>query len=145
MPWDANTEQLICHMLIDDDLCKKLELGGPEGAFWRAFIVRNRETGTVYAKFRYKHATGSSWHYVEPKDQVNDPAGSLQSGLKQSMELALPLMGASIEETDRAIKSFYPPDDEGHPERTIDWLIKEDLITIHSIGTLPEERWDGVQ
>ena len=145
MPWNANTEQLLCHMLIDDDLCKKLHLGGPEGAFWRAYIVRNRVSGTVYAKVRYRYTTVSSWHYVEPRDQVNDPAGSLQSRLKASIELALPFMGATPEEVAVAIKSFYPPDDEGHPERTIDWLIQEDLVTIHSIEMLPERKWDGVQ
>jgi hypothetical protein len=128
MSWLIDKEKLLCFLLVDDQYAQTLSYTAGS-AFFRAFIVQDRETGLIKAKFRFKYASGDrNWFQIEPKEQNKDTATRLRCSLEDVLRegavhfgLTLPLDG---------VQCFYPPDDGGDPAKTVIWLEQQDLIEI---------------
>jgi len=115
--WIANEEKLLCLLLIDDSVAHELSyLAGP--AFWRGFVVENRVTGEVCMRQRFKYKTHTSWSVIR------SPGEYLPGTIAALMVGALACKGIAADK----LHSFYPPDDDGDPFKTIEWLTQRDLI-----------------
>ena len=127
MPWETEKEKLLCMMVLDDDVAAQLSReAGP--AFWRGFIVQDRATGQIFAKFRYRYANGErNWYEIQPHQQNDQTMLTLRCKLEDSL---VGIAGHLHIDLSRAIKCFYPPDDEGDPTRILSWLEERDLIEI---------------
>lgn len=69
MSWKLNKQKLLCFMLVDDALGEKILGPSANGiAFWRAFIVEDRQTGEVSGFWRFKYPDGNrSWYSLKAK------------------------------------------------------------------------------
>jgi hypothetical protein len=129
MTWNTNQEKLLCFVLMDDGAAQRLNVNaGP--AYWRAFIVQNRKTGKITAKFRYKYSNGTrNWYEITPKpeDQANPEAlvARLVASFEDIYSIALSQFGVNPADV---MHAFYPPDDGGDAAKTIDWMKQQDLI-----------------
>lgn len=124
--WNIRKEKLLCHMLLDDGIAQRV-VPGAAPAYWRAFIVQDRETGIISAKFRFRKPNGDrDWHEIIPALQNDQTVQRLRRSLEAVLRTGLLLVQGINPE--HAIKSFYPPDDGGDPNRTIIWLEQQDLI-----------------
>lgn len=133
--WDTRKQKLRCFMTIDDRLGEHFGHAGV--AYWRAFILEDRATGEVFGLYRFKHKDGSrNWIRLTPHGQGQAAAETLRCGLEDVINTAASSVGLPY----RA-ECFYPPDDEGDPQKTIDWLLKYDLI--HQPRLADDEPADG--
>jgi hypothetical protein len=126
--WNSNEERLLCMMLLDDGIAPRLSVrAGP--AFWRCFIVQNRKTGIIYAKyrFRYKDPEEDRWYHIVPATQDANTLQGTREKIEATYRLAVSIAGEAPE---NAIQCFYPPDDGGDHMKTIIWLEQQDLIEI---------------
>lgn len=127
--WDIDTEKLLCHMVLDDTFAP-LVSSQAAPAFWRAFIVQNRTTGQIKAKIRWNYKVrGRSWTHMTPGPTIKDPMNHCRRALENVLCQAMERMGIDMATAAKAIESFYPPDDEGDPMKTIAWLQERDLVT----------------
>lgn len=127
MSWDIEKEKLLCHMVLDDRLAPLLSVKAGD-AFWRAFIVKNRETGHIKAKLRWNYKDkGRSWTEIDLKEQNDEVFKKLHSGLEKCMVESTSRF-LSPELAKEAIKSYYPPDDGGDGMKTVLWLQEQDLL-----------------
>jgi len=130
MPFDLSKEKMLCLMMIDDSIAHKLSsTAGP--AFWRGFILEDRETHKVSGQFRFSYEGGEkTWFKVSPPHQTGpkEAAAELRCKLEDVLRLACRMMGGEMPED--GILCFYPPDDEGEPLRTILWLEERDLVEV---------------
>jgi hypothetical protein len=132
--WNTAEEKLLCFMALDDVVAQKLNVNA-DSAYWRAFIVQDRKTGEMCAKFRYKYRDGNrNWYKVTPPTQEN-AVERLVEGLKQVHELACQLFGLQVSDV---VGCYYPPDDGGDPFVAIRWLEEQDLIEVTEVK-LPKE------
>lgn len=130
--WNANTEKLLCLVVLDDHTANHLSSETGE-AFFRAFIVQDRATGLIRMNFRFRYRDGKdSWFSVTPKDQQGALA-ELRDGIATVLEQASQGIGHPLKPGDVAY--FEPPDDEGDFFRTIDWLVERDLINTPRVET----------
>jgi hypothetical protein len=129
MSWNVGEEKLLCFMVLDDHLAQRISTtAGP--AFWRGFILQNRKTGEIFATYRFRYQSGErNWMELRPKDQGQGCLKRLHYAMETSVGLAISVMLPGVD-VRAALKSFYPPDDEGHPERTVHWLAERDLIEV---------------
>ncbi len=133
MSWNCDEEKLLCHIVLVDSMAKKLsERAGP--AFFRGFIVEDRATGIISMKYRYRYEDGErNWFSVTPKQQqgpgtAKELEKSMLAGLREAARrLCIPLPPGSV-------VFFYPPDDGGEFERTLEWLQERDLIEIAAVA-----------
>jgi hypothetical protein len=130
MPWETDKEKLLCFMVLNDDVSKRLSSKAGT-AYWRAFVVQDRMTGEISTKFRFKYQNGDrSWFRIgsRVKGSSEEIVKDFVDGISQTL-----LLGASLFEgidISSYIECFYPPDDGGDPNKTIEWLEKEDLIEV---------------
>lgn len=132
--WETDKQKLLCHMLVNDKYAKILSpLAG--GAFWRAFIVQDRVSGRVKAMFRFKYEDHSNWFEMNPSDQGETQAviAKLRCSLEDVLMQAVKIMLGMECVPEDFIECFYPPDDGGDPQKTIQWLLERDLIEVRSI------------
>jgi hypothetical protein len=133
--WNTAEEKLLCFMTLDDEVAQKLNVNA-DSAYWRAFIVQDRKTGEISAKFRYKYRDGNvSWYVVGPRQEQENAVERLVEGLKQVHEIACQLFGLQVSDV---VGCFYPPDDGGDPFVAIRWLEAQDLIEVTEVK-LPKE------
>ena len=141
MPFDLDKEKIRCLMVLDDGIAGKLSCkAGP--AYWRAFILENRETHQVYVQFRFKYQNGEkSWFQTRLKKQTSPEAATeeLRCGLEDVMKTGLGAFGADAEAAENAIQCYYPPDDGGDPAKTIILLEQQDLVEVTIEKTLPKK------
>jgi len=133
MPWVTQEEKLLCFMVLSDSMAKELtDIAGE--AFWRAFIVQNRKTGKITAKYRFKYNDGHrNWFEVAPSKNLSasDTVEYLRDGLETVLKMALDVFGVDPQKIARSIESFYPPDDGGDLEKTLEWIrSKPDLFEL---------------
>jgi hypothetical protein len=140
MGFDLNKEKLRCLVVLDDDVASKLSCAaGP--AYCRGFILENRETHEVFALYRFKYEDGErNWFRLIPKEQTSVEAAveDLRLKIETVLNLAIMVFGVKEKAAKDAILSFYPPDDEGDPAKTIIWLEQQDLVEITVEKNLPE-------
>ena|ERR1700733_1216575 len=132
MTWLVNEEKLLCIMVLKDSLGPVLSERVKEGtAFWRAFIVQDRKTGEIKAKFRFKYdKDDSSWTYITSRKPIVTQEGALEylrSGLHKMLIMTTKALYPDVDMTD-AVMSYFPPDDNGDGTNTVNWLIEKDLI-----------------
>lgn len=127
--WNANAEKLLAMIALDDNIADELSPIAGE-AFFRAFIVQDRKTAKVEARWRFRYNNGKdSWFSIgEPKEPMSprEIVADLTMKLTKMLIMAARMMGTPVA-PDR-VRVFEPPDDEGHPQRTIQWLRDMDLI-----------------
>ncbi len=132
MAFDLNKEKLRCFMVLDDDLAMKLvRTAGP--AYWRGFIMEDRETHLITAVHRFSYADGAkSWFGIKVKEQIGpeEAIHGLCCALEDAIKIALSIFGVEPAVTEEAVYCFYPPDDEGEPTKTMIWLEQQGLVEI---------------
>lgn len=136
MSWNVNEEKLLCLMLLDDNLAPLMSSdAGP--AYFRAFIVENRKTGEVALKLRFRYKRGPRmWTKFAHKELRGAEAmKEFHAGVVNMLTYAAQGIGRELPAS--AIKSFYPPDDQGDAGKTIIWLEMQDLIEIESVVPIP--------
>jgi hypothetical protein len=124
--WNANQEKLLALILVDDGRAKELSVLAGE-AFFRAFIVEDRQSGRIRITFRFRYSDGhDSWFHVDPKEQNAATFRELREAITAVVMMATEQMGLSLSPLD--VKCFQPPDDGGDWERTVQWLLENDLV-----------------
>lgn len=132
MGFDLNKEKLRCVVVVDDEVAGKL-CSHPGPAYYRGFILEDRETHRVFALYRFKYDDGErSWFRLDPKEQngVEAMVEHLRCGVEDVLKLGLLVFGVDARLLENAITFHYPPDDEGDPMKTIVWLEGQDLAEI---------------
>jgi hypothetical protein len=128
-------EKLLCLLVLDDQHALALSQNAGE-AFWRAFIVEDRVTYVITANFRFRYKDHDAWYTITPKEQKGrETLKQLEANLRAIFNFGAAIL---LNKSD-VIESFYPPDDEGHPERTLAWLLKKDLVQITGSTGLEKE------
>jgi len=128
--WDSRNEKLLCHMVLNDKFADKLSHKAGK-AFWRAFIIEHRATGLVMCKLRWNYIDrGRSWTHIIPQAGTKDPMNHLRRSLETVLSQAAIKLGLPETDAISAIENFYPPDDGGDGQKTIDWLVEQDLIEV---------------
>lgn len=143
MCWHVNTEKLLSHVVLNDLYATTLSSNaGP--AFFRAFIVEERATGRIKMKYRFKYKDGNrNWFALTHQKIGEDAIKDFEAGLKEMLiQACATLLGVPLPES--AVKFFRPPDDEGDGQRTIVWLIEQDLIEPPEILTEEEAKERGL-
>jgi len=113
-------------MTIDDGLGRVIT--GESGlAFWRAFILEDRETREITGRYRFKYPNGEkTWTEIAPKIQDREQAfEKIRFTLELVMNTVMKWLHLSYK-----IECFYPPDDKGDPLKTITWLEEKDLVEV---------------
>lgn len=127
--WKCNDEKLrMLIALTDRDVERLCNRAGQ--AFFRAFIVENRETGHLMARFRFRYTTGDSWYDVEPKKQ-DGAIEFLRNALTDMILTTSAILVIPIKEND--LHYYSPPDDQGNPDHTVAWLLEHDLVELVEI------------
>ena len=134
--FDLNTQKLLCFIVLNDAFAEAL--GFPHVAFFRAFIVQDRDTGEILMKQRFRHTDGKSWQRIrlDPERQKQSRAERVAflqetiEGVLRAMVSILSPDGAAPKDT---VRCHYPPNPDGEPQETLDWLIAEDLVTVTRI------------
>jgi hypothetical protein len=134
--WKCNDEKLRALIVLDDGVATKLS-NGAGNAFFRGFIVEDRETHQVCARFRFRYADHDAWFSINPSDQA-DVINKLADGLREVLTTAAAMMGMPVK--DCAITRFDPPDDGGDFNHTIAWLLDRDLMEITTIEITTSSR-----
>lgn len=136
--FDLNTQRLHCLIALNDNLALKLSSKAGE-AFFRAFIVEDRDTGVVRCTFRFRYTDEDSWFKFKlDKDKAALPLKEKIEYLADAVEGVLRL-GSEIftkgaAPPTEAVVRWYPPEpDDG--QKTFDWLIAQDLISIRQVIT----------
>lgn len=130
--WNTQKEKLLCLMVLDDEIAQKM-MPGAASAFWRGFIVQDRQTGTIFAKFRFRYKDHSNWAEIVPPVQDENTMKDLRFKLELTVRLASDIFSTAngvVIDIDKVIVCFYPPDDGGDPVKTVAWLEMRDLIKI---------------
>lgn len=144
--FDPNKEKLLCMQTLDDDLAA--ELGLPTNAFWRGFIVQDRESKRISGRYRFKYDQGEP-HWYELKRSLDNPSFTVEElvkgvGMAVTVMAKIAAQAMNVDISDREIfECHYPPDDNGDVNATLSWLLQQDLVEVTAIGTGPELTKDG--
>lgn len=129
--WNTEKEKLLCFVVLDDVVAEVISEGAGT-AFFRAFVVQDRESGVIQARFRFHYKNGEkSWHEIKPRDQTAETVERLKAGFKLMLDEAARRMNINL--PDGAVTFHEPPDDGGDGARTIMWLEMQDLIEFVSV------------
>ncbi len=128
--WHCSKERLLCLIVLSDVVAAKLSEGIGAEAFYRGFIVQDRITGRVLMRdrFNYKDEEDYIWRTTHTKQNQEDSFSYLKKAMNKVMRLAALRMGVILGPDD--LMFFEPPDDQGNPQATLDWLLERDLISI---------------
>jgi hypothetical protein len=134
--FNLNTQKLHCLIVLDDRLGAALSNNAGE-AFFRAFVVENRETGEVICNQRFRYKDGDSWMRMQlgPPHQHLDLEGRIAhfaDGIGRVMRLGLKISAGGAEPPEESITYFYPPNPEDS-QATYEWLVGQDLVEVRSI------------
>jgi hypothetical protein len=128
-------QKLHCLIALNDDLGSALS-GHAGTAYFRAFVVEDRKTGEIFVNQRFRYKTGDSWSQLRAsKDKqhlsVKEKVEYLAGGIEKVMRMGLEMV-AKRESPKDAVVRFYPPEPDDS-EKTLDWLIAQDLVQITEI------------
>lgn len=131
MGFDLGKEKILCLIVVDDEVSKTMR-GQFIPAYLRAFILQNRESGKIYATYRFKQADGSR-KWVELYED-----GKTADGYREAIEAIFRFtMKASGYEGDEPVSCFYPPENLS-PMESLKWMEKMDLIEVTKVEKVPE-------
>jgi len=132
------SEKLLCMLALSDTIADKL--GMPADAFWRGFVVQDRQSGEIRARHRFKYSdTKKNWHEIRSSSKgkalsKEELVDSLKHGLSIVMAFAAVHFEVNLDELDgEIVQEFYPPDDNGDVQATLDWLVQQDLVEIKAV------------
>jgi hypothetical protein len=130
MCWHVGTEKLLSFIVLPDEYAHLLsERAG--SAFFRGFIVQDRETNEVTLKYRFKYGDDKrSWYWVTPQSE-SDAVEHLESTMQTLITMTARHTGIDL--PDNVLVCFHPPDDQGDWNHTVAWLLERDLLEITSI------------
>jgi|SRR5215831_16007919 len=129
MSWNTDEEKMLCLIVLDDDIGQAISpIAGD--AFFRAFILENRKTGVVSCKFRFRYKDHDSWYEITPGSPKSraERVTELQEGMEKVISQTLARRIGIPKFPPNLLVSHFPPDDEGDPQKTIEWLLAKDLI-----------------
>lgn len=134
--FDTRRHKLLCLIALDDDIASAFSSKAGT-AFFRAFIVQERATGDVYMNQRFRYNDGDSWCRIglSPERQKLSRAervAFLQEGIERVLQTGLGML-AEAPPPAGVVHSFFPPDPDGDPQNTLQWLIQQDLVEIQKI------------
>ena len=140
-------ENLRCLVVLSDQIAEAISRNAGD-AFWRGFIVEDRETGEIWAKSRFRYKTGDSWMHLhltpeQRKRPVKEQIQYIASSFEKVMRGGLALMAGTAKGLEGALRDdngvpkglvtcFYPPTPED-PQATLDWLLAQDLVEVRQI------------
>lgn len=128
-----DTQKLHCLIVMNDTIGKALSHKAGK-AYFRAFVVEDRETGEILTNMRFRYVDGDSWMTMRLSPEKQ----------KLSRERRIEYLTHAVEDTMRTgaqvfadgavppkdmITCHYPP----HPEDakdTLEWLLAQDLVEI---------------
>jgi len=120
----CNEESILAVIVIDDGISKEL-MGTFVGAYFRAFILKNRQSGEVYAKFRFKYPDNKrSWSILTPKDQATAKQKLIEGITTMLMKATRHMLNKDIDVV------VYEPPNPDNTEETIRWLEEKDVISV---------------
>jgi hypothetical protein len=131
-----NTQKLHCLIVIDDTLGKALSCNADD-AYFRAFVVEERETGEVFAKMRFRYTDNTSWMeiHLDPEKQklsVAERVRYISGTVQRVMRTGMMVFAGGGPVPDAAVVLFNPPNPDD-AEGTLEWLIQQDLVQITKI------------
>jgi len=143
--FNLETQKLHCVIVLDDGIGQKLsDKAGI--AFFRAFIVEDRKTGEVLCNERYRYTHEDSWYrlnigrhgeLLNREEKVEYLAHMVETvmriGLENLTKQAAP---------EGVVTRHYPPEPDDS-EKTLEWLIAQDLMEIKSIDGTPVNQGTG--
>jgi len=127
-------ENLRCLVVLSDQIAEAISRNAGD-AFWRGFIVEDRETGDSWM---HLHLTPE-----QRKRPVKEQIQYIASSFEKVMRGGLALMAGTAKGLEGAMRDdngvpkglvtcFYPPTPED-PQATLDWLLAQDLIEVRQI------------
>jgi hypothetical protein len=149
--WVSSEEKLLCHFLLDDGVAHRLNLCDRPVAFLRGFIVQDRKTGKITCKYRFHQPDGKSWYHIEATNAEDNNLAYFMDRLKPGLTMATKVFAIGAKKVtpeqsamlDGAIHFFYPPDDGGDPDKTLQWLIEKDLVEIKGVKVAKTEKGEN--
>jgi hypothetical protein len=131
--FDLSAQKLHCLIALNDALAPKLSNKAGD-AFFRAFVVENRETGEVLLNQRFRYNDGDSWMRVRlAKDKqalgLKEKVEYLADGIEFVMRAAVETFAGGAQSPKDAVTRFYPPNPDDS-RATLDWLVAQDLVEI---------------
>jgi hypothetical protein len=121
MSIDFQTDQLIV-----------LVYGKPVGAYFRGFVCKDRKTGRIFARWRFKTPNGEThWYQLEPQKQTDDEETIKKLVFALSSMVILAASRMFNQKID--VACHYPPDQGRDMDATTAWLIEQDLIELKGI------------
>lgn len=124
--WNCNSERLLGLLVLDDSFAPLVCDQAGEG-FYRGFLVQDRKSANIVMRMRFRYRDGDSWSTLTPKSQEQTAAvAEIRAGMMEVFSTASLMMGIPF--APQCLQMFEPPDDGGHFEKTIEWLLEKDLI-----------------
>ena len=131
-------ENLRCLIVLNDQIAEALS-NNAGNAFFRAFVVENRETGEIWCKQRFRYKDGDSWAHMHlgPDQQGLSPDERVRffvKGIERVLRTGMSMLARGAEVPEEAVVCFYPPSPDDSMA-TIDWLFQQDLIEATKVIT----------
>jgi hypothetical protein len=130
MAINLDEKEILGVIVLDDDAVAKI-FGKTDHVFLRGWVLRDRKTKKVTAEYRFHHSNGEvKWYGFAPSEddifhQQRENIGRTLATIFE--EMARMYFGRSVDAC-----LLLPP--EGlSPEQTIDWMVKEGLVTVEKI------------
>lgn len=121
------TEKLLCMIVLADDYAHMITDNAGD-AFFRAFLVKHRETGEVTMRYRFRYKNRDSWYHTTDSKLSEDPVELFTKAIHSVITTAVKKF-ADIDLPENALIDFMPPDDNGDGNNSVKWLIEKDLMS----------------
>jgi hypothetical protein len=136
--FNLNAQKLHCLIVLDDAVGRLLSERAGD-AFFRAFVVENRDSGEMMLNFRFRYTDHDSWFRValdaeKQKLSVAERVEYLAAGIEHTILLGASVFTGGVAAPTEMVHRFCPPDPD-NGEATLDWLIAQDLIEVKEIIT----------
>jgi hypothetical protein len=128
MSVNFNTDQLLCMVVVDDNLA--VQVMGPENkpehGWIRGWVLQNRATREIWATYRFCYKGGDrSWYEIHPGEQNDLTETRLRCGLEDVFKTAGKRFGLEV-----VVECFYPPNRGENLQETINFLVENDLVEV---------------
>lgn len=132
------TQKLHCLIALNDEIGEALS-NRAGVAFFRSFIVEDRETGEILANQRFRYTDGDSWATMKlgPDKQSlsrDEKIKYLADGIEKVLRTGLAVLSSALKVSKEAVTCFYPPEPDD-ASKTMDWLIAQDLVQMKEVHT----------
>jgi hypothetical protein len=128
--WIGQKQKLICLMAVDEGIGAALSRGN--SPFFRAFIVEDRSTYHISANVRFRFDDHVSWYRITLKEDEQqrkcraEKVAQIQEALERILAESLTHYADGVPPPNGWITCHYPPDDQGHWQRTVDWMLMKE-------------------